>query len=260
LERHLDKVELDHAKCVFLVATIDPCHRNTISAEARVPARAKPALSQGDSAMNDEQGEARIRAKRDIILARAIDAFAENGFQNADVQMIAEKAGVGYGTVYRYFRTKEELFWSATYVVLERLGAHVRESIGDCRGAIETLRAAGLAYAGFFEANPECLAVFVESRAEFHGCIPASHRKFHEEMVQSFVEILERGIADGEIRRLDARIAVISLGCVLYGAVIFGCYVKDQFRLSELAEQALGIFLGGIRVEPSTGEAVSGPL
>lgn len=63
--------------------------------------------------MNDGRSKARMRAKREVILTRASEAFAEDGFQDADVQMIAEKAGVGYGTVYRYFRTKEELFWSA---------------------------------------------------------------------------------------------------------------------------------------------------
>ena len=201
-----------------------------------------------------------MQAKHEAILARAIEAFAGDGFRDADVQAIAEKAGVGYGTVYRYFPTKEELFWAASYAVLERLGAHLRASICGSRGAIEALRAAGLAYAGFFEANPEYLGVFVESRAEFHGRVPASHREFHEKMVQFFVEILERGVADGEIRPLDPRSTVTSLGCVLYGAVMFGCYVEDQCELSELAERALDIFLGGIRVEPSTEEAASGPL
>lgn len=48
--------------------------------------------------MNDGSRAARMQAKCDVILARAIEAFAEDGFQDADVQAIAEKAGVGYGT------------------------------------------------------------------------------------------------------------------------------------------------------------------
>ena len=196
--------------------------------------------------MKAGRSEARVRAHRDGILTCAIEVFAEDGFRDADVQLIAEKAGVGYGTVYRHFRTKEELFWSATHVVLERLGVHVRESIGRCRGAIEALRAAGLAYVGFFEANPECLAVFVESRAEFHGRIPASHREFHEQTAQLLVEILKRGIAEGEIRPLNAKSVVISLGSVLYGITMFGCYVEDEYTMADLAKQALDIFLGGI--------------
>lgn len=200
--------------------------------------------------MGDEQNETRMQAKRDAILAKAIEAFAKDGFQNADVQIIAEEAGVGYGTVYRYFRTKEELFWAATYVVLEQLGAHVRESISGCRGAIEALRAAGLAYVSFLEAHPEYLAVFVESRAEFHGRIPPLHREFHHNLVQLLVEILERGIAKREMRPLDARSVVNSLGSVLYGVTMFGCYVQDQCTMSELAKQTLDVFLGGIQPKP----------
>lgn len=45
--------------------------------------------------MDDKQNEARIRAKRNAILVKAIEAFTRNGFQHADVQMIVEEAGVG---------------------------------------------------------------------------------------------------------------------------------------------------------------------
>lgn len=201
--------------------------------------------------MTTERSMTRMEANRTAILERAIEVFAEEGFRDADVQKIAEKAGVGYGTVYRYFCTKEQLFWTATYVVLERLGAQVRESVNGCDGAIEALRAAGLAYASFLEAHPEYLAVFVESRAEFRGRIPPLHREFHHNLVQLLVEILERSIAKKEIRPLDARGVVISLGSILYGVTMFGCYVQDQYTICELAEQTLDVFLGGIKATNS---------
>jgi AcrR family transcriptional regulator len=187
-----------------------------------------------------------MQTKRGAILTQAINAFAEDGFQGADVQMIAERAGVGYGTVYRHFSTKLELFRSATYTVLEGLGAQVREAVKGCRGAIGALRAAGLAYVGFFQANPGCLAVFLESRAEFHGQIPALHREFHEKLAQLFAEILERGIAEEEIRPLNARNVALSLCNVLGGITLFGCYGGDQCSMSESAKQTLDIFLRGI--------------
>ena len=196
--------------------------------------------------MDEGRSVARVQAHREAILARAIEVFAEEGFRDADVQRIAEKAGVGYGTVYRHFCTKEQLFWAATYVVLERLGTQVREALRHACGAVEALRAAGLAYVGFFQANPECLAIFVESRAEFRGQIPASHREFHEKTMQLFVEILDRGIAEEEIRPFDVRGVVTSFGSVLYGIAMFGCYVQDQCPLSDLARQTLDIFLTGI--------------
>src|SRR5581483_4725090 len=50
--------------------------------------------------------------KRDAILRAAIDVFAERGFFNAQVADVARSAGVAAGTVYLYFRSKDDLLVS----------------------------------------------------------------------------------------------------------------------------------------------------
>jgi len=104
--------------------------------------------------------------KHTAILDQAIRTFAELGFRGTDVQVIADRAGVGKGTVYRYFGNKEDLFWATSLEVFLRLRAELFSAIERTDGAIEKLRAAGRAYSGFFDANPECLEVFVQDRAE----------------------------------------------------------------------------------------------
>lgn len=47
--------------------------------------------------------------KRDAILAAALELFAERGFHGTAVPLVADKAGVGAGTIYRYFESKEAL-------------------------------------------------------------------------------------------------------------------------------------------------------
>ncbi len=47
--------------------------------------------------------------KREAILAAALDLFAERGFHGTAVPLIANQAGVGAGTVYRYFASKEAI-------------------------------------------------------------------------------------------------------------------------------------------------------
>jgi AcrR family transcriptional regulator len=47
--------------------------------------------------------------KRDEILRAALEMIAENGFHGAPMAMIAEQAGVGAGTIYRYFENKDVL-------------------------------------------------------------------------------------------------------------------------------------------------------
>jgi AcrR family transcriptional regulator len=47
--------------------------------------------------------------KRDAILDAALELFAERGFHGTAVPLVAEKANVGAGTIYRYFPSKESL-------------------------------------------------------------------------------------------------------------------------------------------------------
>lgn len=47
--------------------------------------------------------------KRDEILRAALELIAENGFHGAPMALIAERAGVGAGTIYRYFENKDVL-------------------------------------------------------------------------------------------------------------------------------------------------------
>ena len=143
--------------------------------------------------------------KRQAILEQAIRHFARLGFRGTDVQDIADGAGVGKGTVYRYFRSKEDLFWATTYEVLLRLEEHLFRAMEGIDGAWAKLRAAAAAYSGFFLSNPQYLALFLQDRAEFRGCGPESHREHHEKMICRMGEILQQGIEAGELRPVEPR-------------------------------------------------------
>jgi len=108
-----------------------------------------------------------------------------------------------------------------------------------------------MAYAEFFENNPHYLDVFVQDRAEFRGAAPDSHKQFQQEILQVFALVIERGIAEGEIRPVDAHKTITAMASMFYGTVNFACYVKDRYRLSELAEHGLNLFLAGIRQDRS---------
>jgi TetR/AcrR family fatty acid metabolism transcriptional regulator len=70
--------------------------------------------------------------KREAILRAAIDVFAERGFFNAQVADVARAAGVAAGTVYLYFRSKDDLLVS----IFERT---MRETLSDGRTAVARL-------------------------------------------------------------------------------------------------------------------------
>jgi TetR/AcrR family fatty acid metabolism transcriptional regulator len=70
--------------------------------------------------------------KREAILRAATDIFAERGFFNAQVADVARAAGVAAGTVYLYFRSKDDLLIS----IFERT---MREAIADAQACVASL-------------------------------------------------------------------------------------------------------------------------
>jgi AcrR family transcriptional regulator len=187
-------------------------------------------------------------AKRHAVLEQAILTFAELGFGGTDVQVIADRAGVGKGTVYRYFGSKEDLFGAATFDVLERLERWVFGAIEQVDGARERIRAGALAYADFFAGNPQYLEMFVQDRAEFRGASPESRREYHQKMVSRFEEILRQGIEAGELRQIDTRRTTLLLGSMLYGIVVLGSHLASASAV-EMTESGIDVFLRGLLVE-----------
>jgi TetR/AcrR family fatty acid metabolism transcriptional regulator len=71
--------------------------------------------------------------KRDAILRAATDVFAERGYFNAQVADVARAAGVAAGTVYLYFRSKDDVLVS----IFERT---MREALEEGRAAVAAIR------------------------------------------------------------------------------------------------------------------------
>src|SRR5918912_3006388 len=78
--------------------------------------------------------------KRDAILRAAIDVFAERGYFNAQVADVARAAGVAAGTVYLYFRSKDDLLVSIFEKTMREELADGRAAVADVSDPCERLR------------------------------------------------------------------------------------------------------------------------
>src|SRR2546423_7885649 len=78
--------------------------------------------------------------KRELILRAAIDVFAERGFFGAQVADVARAAGIAAGTVYLYFRSKDDLLVSIFERTMRDGLAEGRKAVADVRDPAERLR------------------------------------------------------------------------------------------------------------------------
>jgi len=134
--------------------------------------------------------------------------IARKGMAAATIQEIADEAGVAKGTIYLYFRDREELvektFESAMNQLLERIDAALatNEKFED---KIRGLMAAKLA---FFSANREFFRLYLSLRIP-EGTSSAQRRQRqhcqprYQTRTQQFAAVLEEAMNRGEIRRAD---------------------------------------------------------
>lgn len=199
----------------------------------------------------------RDAVKHDAILNQAISIFAADGFARGDVQTIADAAGVGKGTVYRYFGNKFDLFYACILEIGKRVDEQVFAAISEVDSPLEKIRTASMVYANFFEASPEYLELWVQDRAEFRGVKPESHYQYHNKMIGGFVAIFQEAVDSGEIWPVDAHKTVIALGNLLFGNLVYTCChgfpEGSKETAASMAEFAVDVFIRGLRKNPKPG-------
>ncbi|HET8707323.1 MAG TPA: TetR/AcrR family transcriptional regulator, partial [Pseudomonadales bacterium] len=94
--------------------------------------------------------------RRNRILSAAQEIFSLHGFRDAEVKQIAERAGVGKATIYKFFESKEALL----LVVVEENLARMRDLtlsslVGSSGDPLDRLENATRAMANFISANKE---------------------------------------------------------------------------------------------------------
>jgi AcrR family transcriptional regulator len=148
------------------------------------------------------------------ILAAALASFAEHGFAATRLDEVAARAGVTKGTLYLYFRSKEELFKA---VVRQELVPNIeRAEAMLAQSSASSLALLGQLVALMSEIMASPLSAIPKLVLTEAGNFPDLARFYAEEVVdrgKALVRrVLERGVAAGEIRAIDAESAVL---CVI---------------------------------------------
>src|SRR5687767_10100297 len=186
--------------------------------------------------------------KREAILRAAIGVFAHNGYFNSKVADIAREAGVADGTVYLYFKSKEDILHSIfDRSVEEALGA-AREQIKSIADPKEKLRQIALLHLERLGADRDLAVVF---QVELRG----STKFMQEFSAAGFAEYLtlirstfEEGQRAGVFR---ADLNPKTVAKILFGALdemaTNWILSKRRYKLGPMADQVLDIFLNGVK-------------
>jgi TetR/AcrR family fatty acid metabolism transcriptional regulator len=202
------------------------------------------------------------RDKRARILDAAVRIFADKGFYGAKVSEVARVAGVADGTIYLYFKSKDDLLISLFEDRMEQVNGNVRAAIAGEGGPVEKLRHLLVMHLEQVERDPrlaEVLTVELRQSAKFLR----EHRqsKFGE-FLKLVATPIEQGQRDGSIRAdLDAKLVAraifgaldeLALAWLLRPRAANGSAGKRRkgFEPARMAEQLADLFLDGLRARP----------
>ncbi|HEX3869305.1 MAG TPA: TetR/AcrR family transcriptional regulator [Pirellulales bacterium] len=180
------------------------------------------------------------------MLATASKVFAKEGFHNADVQVIADLAGVGKGTIYRHFGNKHELFLAAARACVEWQAEYIRKAVENHHGIAELLRQVARACAEFYTQHPEAVEIMIQERAEFRESVFPTALMFRSNTSGGLEAEIREAIEAGLMRPVDPKHAVDAFLDLLYGCALCGCLGGGRRDLVKRFEYEVDLLLDGL--------------
>lgn len=184
--------------------------------------------------------------RREEILAEASGVFAARGYPGTDLQKVADRLGVGKGTVYRYFPTKDALFLAAVDRGMRLLGSRIEGVRVEGRTGVELLREAIRTYLEFFDGHPWVVELLIQERAEFRGRRPSSYFDPKYAKKGPWRKLFRELMRTGVVRRMPVERILNVAGDLVYGT-IFANHLSGRRRSvkGQLAD-ILDVFFRGI--------------
>lgn len=188
--------------------------------------------------------EANAARRREQILRCATRHFARVGFPNADLDAVAGELGCAKGTLYRYFKTKRELFAEAADAVMAELLARIDACPSD--DPIDRIEYAIRAFLEYFDEHPEHVEVLIQERAEFRDRRRPTYYMYRRAHAERW-ERMYRALMDaGRIRRMPGSRPSAVIGDLLYGVIFTNYFSGKRVRYATRADDVLDVIFHGI--------------
>jgi len=187
--------------------------------------------------------------KRERILSSAMRVFASKGFYQSKVSDIAADAGVADGTIYLYFKSKDDLLISLFETQMERVNLELRRAIEGTDDAAEKLRRFTRAYMNLVSQNRHAAEVItIELRQSAKFMKDYANPRFAE-FLKILAGVIDEGQKQGGLRSdVPPHVAARGLFGLLDELALMWVTSKgDKLDIRKVAEWVGTVVLEGLR-------------
>jgi TetR/AcrR family transcriptional regulator, fatty acid metabolism regulator protein len=185
--------------------------------------------------------------KRDAILRAAIDTFASRGYFTAQVADVARAAGVAAGTVYLYFRGKDDLLVSIFERTMKEAIAEGRDALTSIEDPVERLREIARLHLSRLGRDRALAVVFqVELRQSTKFM-----ERFSAMQLREYLGIIREVMADGQTRGAFCADVNPTLAAKLFFGALDEMATnwilsRRRYSLTAEADAIVDLFVGGL--------------
>ena len=192
-------------------------------------------------------------AKKIEIIHAAVKVFSEKGMVKAKMADIAIEAGIGKGTIYEYFRSKEEVFSSGFQMFFEGMQDGIESALKSTNDPVEQLKLLiNLSFNSFLHHGSDLAMIMMDFWAE--GIRNKDEkilnsidlRKIYHDFRIIIQAIIDNGINQGVFRRVDSHhLASLIIGS-LDGIMLQWIMDHKAIDLEKVTGSVIDNFLNGL--------------
>lgn len=191
-------------------------------------------------------GRKKTNDKQEQILRAAAEIFASKDFHLVLMEEVAARAGVGKGTLYRYFPAKEDLYFATMFSGVDELRGQLDALVSRGESLKEVLESVATGILQFLWSRRSLLSLLHQYETRLQGPQSAQWLQRRGAVVESLAKVFARAVAAGKIAPIDPRLgAEFFLGMVRAANV----YRSEKDEPATLGRRLTSVLMNGLRHE-----------
>jgi len=183
------------------------------------------------------------------IITAAEDVFTKKGFAEARMDDIAEETGLSKGTLYNYFKSKDDLIIAILDRIFQREFRVFDETDFSNMNATETINLFVDTVAKDIRLMLRLMPIAYEflALAFRNKTVQKALKVYVNRYMNILVPIIENGIASGEFKEVDPKEVAITMGAILEGTILIWVYDKSLVDPETHIRSGMRLLLEGVK-------------
>ena len=186
--------------------------------------------------------------RKDQIMNAAEGVFTRKGFSDARMDDIAEETGLSKGTLYLYFKSKEDL----VIAILDRIFLGAFKQLGTRETAEASATEAIWQFTEEAISDYKKMLHMMPIAYEFlalafrNKIVQKALKQYFTVYMDALVPIIQRGIDSGEFRQVDAQEVAIAAAAIFEGTVLLWVYDKSLIDVEHHIRSSIKLLFEGV--------------